>query len=62
MLKKLDDNRYLVPRNFRPGMVIEGLIYANEALIKQIEKDQTLDQPVMALVRATDIGPRLVRR
>ncbi len=44
MLKKLDEHRYLVPKNFRPGMVIEGLIYANEALIKQIEKDQTLDQ------------------
>jgi tRNA-splicing ligase RtcB len=44
MLKKLDDYRYLIPKNFREGMTVEGLIYANEELIRQIEKDQTLQQ------------------
>lgn len=44
VLQKLDDYRYVVPKSFRPGMKIEGLIYANDELIKQIEKDQTLEQ------------------
>ncbi|MBI4428013.1 MAG: RtcB family protein [Ignavibacteriales bacterium] len=44
VLQKLNDYRYVVPKSFRPGMKIEGLIYADEELIKQIEKDQTLDQ------------------
>src|SRR5512134_1783246 len=44
MLRKLDDYRYVVPTTYKSGMRIEGLIYANEELIRQIEKDQTLDQ------------------
>ncbi|MEW5979909.1 MAG: RtcB family protein [Acidobacteriota bacterium] len=44
MLKKLDEHRFLVPRTYRSGMRIDGLIYANDALIEQIQKDQTLDQ------------------
>jgi tRNA-splicing ligase RtcB len=44
MLKKLDDYRYLIPTSHKPGMRCEGLIYANEQLVRQIEKDQTLDQ------------------
>lgn len=44
MLKKLDEHRYLVPKNFREGMTVEGLIYANEELVRQIEKDQTVMQ------------------
>ena len=44
MLRKIDDYRYLVPTSHKEGMRIEGLIYANEELIRQIEKDQTLDQ------------------
>jgi tRNA-splicing ligase RtcB len=44
MLKKIDDYRYLVPTTHKKGMEVEGLVYANENLIRQIEKDQTLDQ------------------
>ena len=44
MLRKIDNYRYLVPTSYKEGMRIEGLIYANEELIRQIEKDQTLDQ------------------
>jgi len=44
MIQKLDDYRYLIPRSFREGMNIEGLIYANEELFKAIERDQTLMQ------------------
>lgn len=44
MLRKLDEYRYIIPTSYKPGMLIEGLIYANDELIKQIEKDQTMDQ------------------
>ncbi|MBI3586076.1 MAG: RtcB family protein [Ignavibacteriales bacterium] len=44
MLKKLDEYRYIVPKSFREGMKVEGLIYANDQLIQAIEKDQTLMQ------------------
>jgi tRNA-splicing ligase RtcB len=44
MLRKIGENRYLIPRSYKPGMRIEGLIYANDDLIGQIEKDQTLEQ------------------
>ncbi len=44
MLEKLDRYRYLIPKTYKKGMKVEGLIYANETLIRQIEKDQTLDQ------------------
>ena len=44
MLRKVDDYRYLIPTRYKSGMQVEGLIYANENLIRQIQKDQTLDQ------------------
>ncbi|MFH0988885.1 MAG: RtcB family protein [bacterium] len=44
MLIKIDQYRYLIPRSYRDGMKIEGLIYADAELIKAIEKDQTLMQ------------------
>ena len=44
MLKKVDNYRYLIPTSYKQGMRVEGLIYANDELIRQIEKDQTKDQ------------------
>lgn len=44
MLKKLDDYRYLIPRSYKQGMKVEGLVYANESLIRQIGKDLTKEQ------------------
>lgn len=44
MLTKLDEYRYLIPKSFRPGMLVEGLIYADDELIRSIEHDQTLMQ------------------
>jgi tRNA-splicing ligase RtcB len=44
MLKKIGENRYLIPKSYKSGMRIEGLIYANDELIGQIEKDQTIEQ------------------
>jgi tRNA-splicing ligase RtcB len=44
MLRKVDNYRYLIPTSYKEGMRLEGLIYANDELIRQIEKDQTKDQ------------------
>ena len=44
VLQKLDEYRYLIPKSFREGMKIEGLIYASTELIKAIEHDLTLTQ------------------
>lgn len=44
MLKKIDQYRYLIPRSYKQGMNVEGLIYADDELIRQIESDQTKDQ------------------
>ncbi len=44
MLKKIDDYRFLLPATHKSGMRVEGLIYADDELIGQIEKDKTLDQ------------------
>lgn len=44
MLKKLDEYRYLIPKSYKRGMRIEGLVYANESLIRQIGKDLTKEQ------------------
>lgn len=44
MFKKLDNYRYVIPTSYKKGMRIEGLVYANDELIRQIEKDQTKDQ------------------
>ncbi|MBI1805612.1 MAG: RtcB family protein [Ignavibacteria bacterium] len=44
MLKKVDQYRYLIPTSYKQGMRIEGLIYADDDLIQQIDKDQTKEQ------------------
>lgn len=44
MLKKVDNFRFAIPTSYKQGMRIEGLIYADEELIRQIEKDQTKEQ------------------
>jgi tRNA-splicing ligase RtcB (3'-phosphate/5'-hydroxy nucleic acid ligase) len=44
VLQKLDEYRYLIPKSFREGMKIEGLIYASSELIDAIEHDLTLTQ------------------
>lgn len=44
MLQKLDEYRYIIPKSFREGMNIEGLIYASPELIKAIENDLTMMQ------------------
>ncbi len=44
MLKRVDNFRHIIPKDYKKGMLIEGMIYADDEMIKQIEKDQTKEQ------------------
>lgn len=44
MFKKIDDYRWLIPKSYKQGMRVDGLVYANEEMIKHLEKDQTKEQ------------------
>jgi tRNA-splicing ligase RtcB len=44
MLRKLDDFRWEIPTSFQPGMRVPGIIYADEALLARVQKDQTFQQ------------------
>jgi len=43
-LIKIDDYRWEIPRSYKPGMRVPGLIYADEAMLKSIQEEQTLEQ------------------
>ena len=38
-LKRIDEVRWLLPRDYRPGMRVPGLIIATEKLIRHVEED-----------------------
>lgn len=43
-LEKIDEYRWRIPRSYKPGMRVPGLIYADEKLLKDIYKDKALEQ------------------
>ncbi len=43
-LEKIDDYRWRIPRSFRKGMRVPGLIYADEKLLRHITGEQSLQQ------------------
>lgn len=43
-LEKLDDYRWIIPRQTRPGMLTDALIYSNERLLRDVLRDQCLEQ------------------
>ncbi len=44
VVQKLDDYRWLLPQDYKPGMRVPGIIYADEALMELIMKDASLEQ------------------
>jgi tRNA-splicing ligase RtcB (3'-phosphate/5'-hydroxy nucleic acid ligase) len=44
MFIRVDDYRYRIPSSYKKGMRIDGIVYADAELLKQIEKDQTPEQ------------------
>ena len=45
-LEKLDDYRWLVPRQLRSGMLTDALIYTSERMLQDVLRDQCLEQAV----------------
>ncbi|MFQ5693020.1 MAG: RtcB family protein [Nitrospinota bacterium] len=43
-LVRLDDYRYEIPRDYKPGMQVPGLVYASERLLRDIRADECLEQ------------------
>lgn len=43
-LKKLDDNRFLIPRSYKQGMLVDGLIFSSERLLRSIAEDKAPEQ------------------
>ncbi|MFA5157234.1 MAG: RtcB family protein [Candidatus Omnitrophota bacterium] len=44
MLEKIDDFHWRIPRSYKAGMKVDGLIYADEKLLKDIYHDKALEQ------------------
>ena len=45
-LKKIDDYRWEIPREYKPGMRVPGLIYASEDMLESIREEQAAEQVV----------------
>jgi tRNA-splicing ligase RtcB (3'-phosphate/5'-hydroxy nucleic acid ligase) len=43
-LRRIDAYRWEIPADYKPGMRVPGLVYADEALLPHIEEDQALEQ------------------
>jgi tRNA-splicing ligase RtcB len=43
-LKRTDDYRWELPKDYRPGMRVPALIFADRAMLEQMEGDQAIEQ------------------
>lgn len=43
-LEKIDDYRWRIPKSYKPGMRVPGIVYADEKLLKDIRNDKALEQ------------------
>ncbi len=43
-LEKIDDYRWRIPKSYKPGMRVPGIIYADEKLLKDIRQDKAMEQ------------------
>ncbi|MDR7477515.1 MAG: RtcB family protein, partial [Armatimonadota bacterium] len=44
VLRKIDEYRWEIPQDYKPGMRVPGLVYADETMLRQIGQDQALEQ------------------
>ena len=43
-LERVDEVRWRIPRSYKEGMRVDGLIYADDALVEAIKEDKSPDQ------------------
>ena len=44
ILKQIDDYRWELPQDYKPGMRVPALIFADRAMLEQMEDDQAIEQ------------------
>jgi tRNA-splicing ligase RtcB len=44
ILQKLDEWRWVLPQEYKPGMRVPGLIYASEEMLEQMSEDMAIEQ------------------
>src|SRR3989304_9951167 len=44
MLRKVDEQRWELPQDYKPGMRVPGLIFADEAMLDLMAEDQAIEQ------------------
>ena len=45
-LEKIDDYRWRIPRSYKKGMRVPGIVYADKTMVQQTRKEQALEQVV----------------
>ena len=43
-LEKIDDYRWRIPKSYKKGMRVDGIVYADEKLLRDIRHDKALEQ------------------
>jgi len=43
-LEEISDYKYRIPKSYKPGMRVDGVIYADQKLLESIKKDKALEQ------------------
>ena len=44
VIKQIDENRWEIPQDYKPGMNVPGIIYANEEMLMHIKEDEAIEQ------------------
>ncbi|MFH2137691.1 MAG: RtcB family protein [Candidatus Omnitrophota bacterium] len=44
ILEKIDEYRYRIPKSYKPGMLVDGVIYTSEKLLPSLLKDKAIEQ------------------
>src|SRR3990170_2230314 len=56
ILQKIDDWRWLLPKEYKAGMRVPGLIFASEEMLGVIGQDQALEQVADGVVSPGGVG------
>ncbi len=56
ILKKVDDYRWEIPMSYKPGMLVPGLVFADERMLAQIVEEQALEQVANAATLPGIVG------
>lgn len=43
-LERIDETSWRIPKSYRPGMRVDGIVYVDDALVESIRTDQALEQ------------------